>query len=221
MSVNRSISRLGIIDNDPMALAALSSYIRKRVPVSSLWTASDSNGGLELHLRQNADVLLVDMSMPDMDGPSLIRNIRQRDGKTVIIAMTSFPVSEYAQDAADAGAQAIASKRYPTHIIEVLRSAARGEAVISHDTTVPFDTAQAAHRRILAARPTGFEQLTHLERDILEYCRQGFTSSQIGRMIDMNAATVNTHLKRACCKVGARNRVHLVALWLQHNPPRR
>lgn len=243
-AINAS-ARLGIVDNDPLSLAALSSYIAKQLPaVSIAWAASDPQRGVEYCRRDAVDVLLTDMSMSGISGPTLIRQVRQRDSRVIIIAMTSFPLHEYANQAARSGAQAIVSKRCPSQIIDSLARACAGRhpatpadgaasgvqaaapqpvassaapAPHDDDASVPFLPPKEAHHRLVHMPPTGIDRLTDLEQRITELCRQGLTSAQIGARIDMTAATVNTHLARACAKVGARNRVQLVAMWIEHN----
>jgi DNA-binding NarL/FixJ family response regulator len=222
MPAQTSACALGIVDNDPLSLTILSSYIVKQIPSITLaWSTSDPRKALNLCMHTSISILLTDMSMSDIDGLTLIRRIRQRDRQLTIIAMTSFPLQDYAEDAATAGAQTIISKRYPERIIATIRDAAAGKSIIPSSANADFRTAKDAHHRIITAKPTGIDRLNKLEQRITELSRQGLTSSEIGEQINMSATTVSTHLKRACEKAGARNRVQLVAMWIEHNLPRR
>lgn len=214
--------RLGLVDNDPLVLAALSTYLTRHIPsLRIVWTAADPAAVRDLLRQSPVDVVLTDMSMPDMDGVALIRSIRERDNHVAIIAMTSFSLTEYAADAARAGAQTIVSKRFPAHIVQAVRTARSNHPFVPDGVTVAFDSPQAAHRRLLQEQPTGIALLTGTECDIIGRCREGMTSGEIGKELDMTAATVNTHIARACRKVGARNRVQLVVLWMQQQPTHR
>lgn len=73
---------------------------------------------------ERPEILLTDMSMPDMDGIALTRRIREHDGRIRILAMTSFPLDEYAEDVAQAGAQGIVPKGRPGEILAAIRTLA-------------------------------------------------------------------------------------------------
>lgn len=215
---------LGVVDNDPMSLVALTTYIKRRMPDMQLvWTAQDADQTIDLLLgsAKIPDVLLVDMSMPDIDGLMLTRKIRERNGKITIVAMTSFPVEEYEEDAAKAGAQAIVSKRSPSEILSTLIEVSARRAADSRMVEGNFVSPRLSHERILTTKPRGIMKLTALENSIVSLCKLGMTSAEIGQRLRMNPVTVNTHLKRACEKMGARNRVQLVAMWIEQSRPKR
>lgn len=233
----KALMKLGIVDNDTFSLAALSSYIAKKAPhLTIFWQVVDPVKALELCKSSDTvpDVALVDMSMPNIDGLTVTRKIRERDARTVIIAMTSFPLTDYASDAAAAGAQAIVSKAAPASITSLLELVAAGQTVpvISTSTTATtmgmqavaetrFDSPRDSYLRLASAKPIGIEKLTDLEKTITELVKEGMTSAEVAERIHMNPMTVNTHLKRACEKMGARNRVQLVGMWVEQSGPRR
>ena len=103
---------LGVVDNDRFALCALKAYLDQTLDgITLAWMTEHANTAIARCVTgERPDVLLVDMSMGDIDGVSVIRTIRERDRHTSLVAMTSFPLDEYAADAATAGAQAIVSK---------------------------------------------------------------------------------------------------------------
>ncbi|MBT1173399.1 response regulator transcription factor [Bifidobacterium sp. MA2] len=228
---------LAIVDNDVLALSALADYLRTVLPnVDVLWSVESAAAALR-RLRSGRsdaipDVMLIDMSMPGMDGPALIRTIRERDGRMTLLAMTSFPLDMYARAAAEAGAQGIVAKRDPRGIAAAIRRirAARGigprasagadtgrSPTTSSTVSVTFGSPKAAFERLAASGPQGLERLTDIENTIIGMCRRGMTSTEIGAELGMAAPTVDTHLKRACAKAGARNRVQLVAMWVEAN----
>lgn len=88
-------------------------------------SSQSSSGGKRSSSTVGVDrpqILLTDMSMPDMDGITLTRRIRSRDGRLTILAMTSFPLDEYAEDVAQAGAQGIVPKGRPGEILAAIRA---------------------------------------------------------------------------------------------------
>lgn len=207
---------LAIVDNDSWVLSAMTTFFSKHLDgMPIIWTASGGQAALE-HMRTGPrpDVLLVDMSMDDMPGIEVIRRIRRYDAATAIVAMTAFPPERYAAAAAQAGAQALVGKRYPQHVADTVELAAAG--VTGEDVDgVTFLPVGDAYRIVSAERRIGIDALSPAELQIVELCSQGLTSVEIARHLGKAQATVNTHLQRALEKSGARNRTHLVAMWMQ------
>lgn len=218
-----SVVRVGLVDNDRFALAALVGFVKARCAgVEIIWAVDGGDRAVELcrSLRTRPDVALVDMSMGDVGGVDVIRRIRGRDDSIVLIGMTSFPVGEYREAARDAGAQAVVSKGDAAQVRGALRACAEGRLPGEADG-VPapqvFDTPAEAFVRVVRSNPAGFDLLNDTEGQIIDLCRRGLSSSQIAERLGVSAATVDTHLSRAARKVGARNRVQLVAMWMEHN----
>ena len=91
---------LGVVDNDRFALCALKAYLDQTLDgITLAWMTEHANTAIARCVTgERPDVLLVDMSMGDIDGVSVIRTIRERDRHTSLVAMTSFPLDEYAAD---------------------------------------------------------------------------------------------------------------------------
>ena len=113
------------VDNDVMVLAMLLRYCEHYLQDISIAWCTDSGLNAISRCRSGAcpDVIVVDMSMGSLDGssidgPTTIHRIREYGEKPSIVAMTSFPLKEYAEKAASAGAQALVSKAEPWRWIQ-------------------------------------------------------------------------------------------------------
>lgn len=207
---------IGVVDNDRFALSAMNAYLRQVIPedMSVAWLTDSPQAALmKCSSREHPDILLVDMSMNDIDGPSLIHMLRERDARLWMIAVTSFPIDEYAQDAADAGAQGIVSKSDFRTLRQSILDARLAKPGMSGELHFPIP--QAAFERLAKNPKTGLELLTGREIEIIELCRRGNTSADIAQQIGLTTATVNTYLQRACEKLGAKNRIQLVSMWVE------
>lgn len=193
---------LGVVDNDGFALCALKAYLDQTLDgITLAWMTEHANTAIARCMTgERPDVLLVDMSMGDIDGVSVIRTIRERDRRTSLVAMTSFPLDEYAADAATAGAQAIVSKNDLQGLQDTIRLAATGGT--GSFEGLRFPTAAQAFARILREPKTGIARLSGREIEIIELCRQGDTSTLIAERTGLTVASVNTYLQRACEKLG-------------------
>ncbi|WP_300766134.1 response regulator transcription factor [uncultured Bifidobacterium sp.] len=213
---------LAIVDNDRFTLQAMSGFLSKALPKSFAlrWTCDNPRRAIARCVEDPPDVLLVDMSLGDMDGVQVIREIRERDAHIGLIAVTSFPLWEYAADAADAGAQGIVGKNDLPAMIALIRRVASGLAGADYGDA-QFDVPQAAFTKICQGDARNCGGLSPRESDIVKLCSLGDTTTDVAKALGISEASVNTHLRRACTKLGARNRVHLVALWMRLNRPRR
>ena len=219
--MERDETNLAIVDNDRFALQAMSGFLSRTLPASFSirWLVDDARRAIARCVEDPPDVLLVDMSLGRMDGVQVIRAIRERDAHIGLIAVTSFPLWEYAVDAAQAGAQGIVGKNDLSTMVRQIQHVALGHA--DRDCVgIRFDTAEDAFARICRRGMRTGTSLSMRELDVVELCSHGNTTADIAKTLGIAEATVNTHLQRACEKLGARNRVHLVTLWMQFNRPK-
>lgn len=212
---------LGIVDNDMFALWAMKEYLVRTLDGITLeWMTMHADTAIaRCTVGRSPDVLLIDMPMCDIDGISVIRTIRERNRHTSLVAMTSFPLGEYASAAAVAGAQAIVGKNDLQGLRNIISFATMGGA--GSFKGISFPTVDEAFLRILQEPKTGIALLTDREIEIIELCRQGDTSVLIAERTGLTVASVNTYIQRACGKLGARNRTHLVSMWLELGRPSR
>ena len=212
---------VAIVDNDSWTISALRMFLNTKLPSAEIiWSALLGQEALEkIGEEPRPHVLLVDMSLSDMRGADVIRRIRRYDQTVILLAITAFPLEQYAMQASVAGAQALISKRYPKQIADSIDAADASWSGPDVDG-VPFQTAKQAFYRVSAEKLSGIESLTTTEQRVVELCAQGFTSVEIAHAMGNAVATVNTHLRRALDKTGARNRTQLVAMWVRHQSMR-
>lgn len=221
---------LGLIDNDPLSLVALKNLISQALPQIKLaWAVSEPLRAQQLALSASSarhpTILLTDMSMPGLDGIDLTKKIRLHDPSMWIIAMTSFPLEQYRDSVAHAGAQALVSKGQPATLLALLSQIATALSVSStstHEITagVTLDPGflpprQAFERLARNSRARGIETFTEVENRIAWLCSEGYSTPEIQKELGVSNGTITTHIKRMCEKVGAKNRVQMVALWVK------
>lgn len=205
---------LAIVDNDNWTTDGLVMFMNSQMPeLDIIWTSRTGEEALRHIDADDPDVMLVDMSLGEMSGTDLITRIRQHNRTIGIVAMTAFPLERYADPAAKAGAQALVSKRFPKHMLEVIKTVGHGGVgePVGAIHFLPVTQAFA-----MVSKPLrGAKSLSATEREIVDLCSQGLTSGEIAQQMRKAIPTVNTHLQRAMEKTGARNRTQLVAMYLQ------
>jgi len=159
------------------------------------------------------DVCLLDIRMPGLDGLEVTRQLAGPDvtDPLKVVVVTTFDLDEYVHTALRNGASGFLLKDAgPALLIEAVRAADRGDALVSPQITVRllkhFNGGAVKPR---AASPS--EPLTPREMDVLKAVARGLTNTEIGAELFMSLSTVKTHLASVQSKIGARNRVESAA----------
>ena len=213
--------RIGIVDNDELTLAALSTYLEHRFGSGSVvWRCVLGGKAVRLCRDEKTcpDVLLLDMSLSDMDGVAVCRAIR-RESSMPILAITSFPLHRFAKRVADAGGQGIVAKRNLRNIGMALEQVAAGLAYMPDDLAeclpnLRFETADEAYAGSLHAAERKPVSLSEREEAIMRGYADGLTTQQVGERLGLSENTVKTYTRRALMKLDARTRSQAIARWL-------
>ncbi|MEV6909709.1 response regulator transcription factor [Amycolatopsis sp. NPDC051071] len=159
------------------------------------------------------DVCLLDIRMPGIDGLEVTKQLAGPDvaDPLKVVVVTTFDLDEYVHTALRNGASGFLLKDAgPALLIEAVRAAARGDALVSPQITVRllkhFDGGTVKRD----AHPPS-EPLTARELDVVKAAAKGLTNTEIGTELFLSLSTVKTHLASVQGKVGARNRVEIAA----------
>jgi DNA-binding NarL/FixJ family response regulator len=177
--------------------------------------ASDGREAVELARRLRPDVCLVDIRMPRLDGLEVTRMLAGRDVEEPIpvVVVTTFDHDEYVNTAIRNGASGFLLKDAgPALLVEAVRAAAAGDALVSPSITVRF--LQHFSERS-PAEPSPLEPtvpLTEREEDVVRSLARGLTNAEIGEQLYISLSTVKSHVANIQGKLGVRNRVE-IAGW--------
>jgi len=159
------------------------------------------------------DVCLLDIRMPGLDGLEVTRQLAGPDvtDPLKVVVVTTFDLDEYVHTALRNGASGFLLKDAgPALLIEAVRAADRGDALVSPQITVRLlKHFNGGAVKPQAAAPS--EPLTPREMDVLKAVARGLTNTEIGAELFMSLSTVKTHLASVQSKIGARNRVESAA----------
>ncbi|REK69086.1 DNA-binding response regulator [Aeromicrobium endophyticum] len=162
----------------------------------------------------SADLVLMDVRMPRMDGVEATRVLAARGDRPRVVVLTTFDLDEYVYSALHAGASAFLLKDAPPEVLlAAMRDVHAGDAVVA-----PSATRRMLERFLsepVAPRPDDDPRLADLtarEREVLELIARGRSNSEISADLFLAEATVKTHVGRILAKTGSRDRVHLVVL---------
>jgi DNA-binding NarL/FixJ family response regulator len=178
--------------------------------------AANGREAVERARSERADVVLMDIRMPEVDGLEATRQITADEslaGVKVLI-LTTFEVDEYVFEAIRAGASGFLGKSVePDELINAIQVVARGDALLSPKAV------RGLMNRFLAqpeleqlAAPALLEVLTDREREVVGLVALGLSNDEIAERLVVSPLTAKTHVNRAMVKLDARDRAQLVVI---------
>lgn len=207
--------RVFLVDDQQMVRGGFRMLVDSQPDMTVVGEAGDGAEALERLTVTRADVVLMDVRMPRMDGVEATRRLAAQEDAPRVVVLTTFDLDEYAFAALKAGAAAFLLKDAPPEdLLSAIRTVHGGDAVVAPSTT----------RRLLEqfaavlpdaqedAPDTRLDGLTEREREVLVHIGRGRTNTEIATDLVVAEATVKTHVGRLLAKTGSRDRVQLVVL---------
>lgn len=200
-----------LVDDHQLVRAGLAALLATAEDLQVVGQAADGRQALEVAAEQRPDVVLMDLSMPVLDGVQATRQLLADLPGTHVVILTSFSDRERVGEALAAGAVGYLLKDCdPRDLLAAVRSAAQGHA--------PLDPRVA--RALLPSDQGRVEDsLSTRERQVLRLVGQGLANKQIGRSLGISEATVKAHLGRVFRAIGVADRTS-AALWANEHLPR-
>ena len=203
--------RVLIVDDHAVVRSGLATFLQAFEDFELVGEAGDGGEALRLCAQAAPHIVLMDLLMPEMDGITATRAIRQRHPETQVIALTSFQDQDRVQAAIDAGALGYLLKNVSADdLARAIRSARAGRPTLAPEAT------QALMR---AARqpPAPGHDLTPREREVLALMARGLNNAEIAKRLVVNRSTAKFHVSNILTKLGAASRTEAVALALTHH----
>ncbi|MGC4880664.1 response regulator [Micromonospora sp. DT43] len=198
-------TRVLLADDQPDVRSGFRLVLDSQPDITVIGEATDGTAALALATRLRPDVVLTDIRMPGIDGLELTRLLTAAGMRVVVV--TTFDLDEYVDAALRNGACGFLLKRSgPTLLVEGVRAAVAGDALISPQVTIRLLRAVTT-----ADQPPVPNPLTPREIDIVRLVAQGLTNAQIGAELFISAGTAKTHIANIQAKLGLNNRVGIAA----------
>jgi DNA-binding NarL/FixJ family response regulator len=198
-----------LVDDHRLVRAGLEQLIDADPEMTVVGSASDGAEALRLADVTAPDIVLMDLSMPGMDGIEATRRLLAVHSQAQVVVLTSFTDRDRVIDALDAGAVGYLLKdSEPAELLRGIRAAVRGES--------PLDPRAA--RALLDARDRrrASSTLTDRERQVLALISRGLANKQIARVLGISERTVKAHVGNVFNRIGVSDRTS-AALWAREH----
>jgi DNA-binding NarL/FixJ family response regulator len=203
--------RVFLVDDQELVRAGFRMVLGAQPDIAVVGEAGDGAQAVELLRHTSADVVLMDVRMPRMDGIEATRRVPAGGPKVIIL--TTFDLDEYAFSALKAGASGFLLKDAgPAQLVEAIRAVHSGDAVVAPSTTRRLIDKFALHLPdgSEAAQDGAIATLTARELEVLHLVARGLSNAEVGERLFVSEATVKTHVGRILTKLDLRDRVQAV-----------
>lgn len=202
--------RVVLADDHTIVREGLAALLGQSPGIEVVGTASTGHEAVRAARTLNPDVLVTDISMPDLNGIEAARAIRERDERVAIVVLSMHSSSEHVARAFAAGANGYVLKdAASSEIVAAVRTVASGGRYLSReleDAATAPKTSSSSPLASLSAR----------ERQVLQLVVEGRSSAQIALQIHLSPKTVETYRSRLMKKLGVADLPALVKFAVQH-----
>ena len=200
-----------LVDDHPLVRAGLSALIGSTDDLVVVAEAAGGQEAVELAAEHAPDVVLMDLSMPGMNGIEATRRVLAERPHSHVVVLTSFHDHSQVAMALAAGAVGYLLKDSdPREVLAAIRSAALGHA--------PIDP-RVARVLLPSTAPRPGDDLSVREREVLELVAQGLPNKLIGRSLGISERTVKVHVSHLFRRIGVTDRTS-AAIWARDNMPK-
>jgi DNA-binding NarL/FixJ family response regulator len=208
--------RVLLVDDHPLFRKGIASLLRSENGFDVIGEAANGREALEKARELMPDIILMDISMPEVGGLEATRKIKEEMPYVRIVILTVDEEDQSLFEAVKSGAQGYLLKKIePQALFSTLRGVAEGEASISRIMAGKLldEFSRQAQPRAHPVVPN--QELTPREREVLEQVRQGKSNKEIASAISIAENTVKNHIKNIFAKLHLENRVQAATYALR------
>jgi DNA-binding NarL/FixJ family response regulator len=198
-----------IVDDHAVVIEGLYSLLQKDRDIEMVGYAHNAANCLQHFISHTADVILMDISLPDMNGVDLCKVIKKNYPGIMVLALSTFNQGTYVRKMIESGASGYLLKNADRkEITDAIKLVVQGKTYLS------FDAGQAlkSDTKLQDALPP----LTKREKEVLVYIAEGLTNTQIADKLFISVDTVDSHRKNLHNKLNVKNTAMLIRFAIEN-----
>jgi len=199
-------TKVFIVDDHYMVIEGIRSLLQNEKDVEWVGHASNAASCLAFLQKQQPDVILMDINLPDKSGIDLCKEVIEKYPSIFIIGLSTFNQQSFIQKMMDNGASGYVLKNATQEeLMEAVHTVMKGKTYLSEEAS------QILRKNADADIPV----LTRREKEVLELIADGLTNNEIAQKLFISVATVDTHRKNLLAKFEAKNIASLIKAAMQ------
>jgi DNA-binding NarL/FixJ family response regulator len=205
--------RVLLADDQNLVRAAFAMLVESARDMEVVGQAATGREAVELARSARADLVVMDIRMPDLDGIEATRVIAadQSLAGVRVLVLTTYDTDEHIVEALRAGASGFLVKdTRPAELLDAIRTVAAGEALLSPGPTARLIARFLSTPSAAAPATGGPEGLSERDREVLALVARGLNNTEVAGALGLSPLTAKTHVSRIMGKLGARDRAQLV-----------
>ncbi len=209
--------RVFLVDDQALVRAGFAMVVRSQEDMAVVGEAGDGREALEQLAATAADIVLMDVRMPRIEGVETTQRLLARPNPPKVVMLTTYDLDEHAFAALRAGASGFLVKDAdPEELLAAIRTVHEGDAVIAPSTTRRLLDHVASELPSPEPDVDPLAALTDREREILLRVASGKSNAEIAGELYLSEGTVKTHVWRILTKLELRDRLHAVIFAYEH-----
>lgn len=209
MKNGNDLIKVFIVDDHAVVVEGIYALLQNEENISVVGFAYSATNCIHFFSHKTADVILMDINMPDMNGIDLCKEIKETHPSVMILALSTFDQGSYIRKMMENGANGYLLKNAgKQEIVDAIKLAATGKTYLS------FSASQSL--KVDQQRMKSIPHLTKREKEVLVLIVDGLTNIQIAEKLYISADTVDSHRKKLYLKLNVNNTASLVRFAIEN-----
>ncbi len=199
-----------IVEDHSVVVEGLLVMIQNQPTIRVVGTASNATDCLTFLLNNTADVILMDINLPDMNGVELCKEVKTKYSSVMVLGLSTFNQGLYMSKIMESGASGYLLKNVSTQeLTEAITTVAGGGVYFSFEAGKTY--------KATLEKNSSTPVLTKREKEILKLITEGFTNLQMAQQLFISIDTVDTHRKNLYTKLNVKNTALLIRYAIDHS----
>lgn len=206
--------RVVIADDHNLVRQGIWALLEKTSDIQIIGEAADGREALEMVEQLKPHVLVIDISMPRLNGIQALEQLRTRNLNVHVVILSMYSDETLVQQALRSGAKGYLLKQsLVEELLVAIRAASRGETYLS-----PAIAGNLVNDYLATKTPaTRFEQLSLREREVLKLLAEGHTNTSVAELLNISVRTVEKHRTNLMTKLNVHDLAGLIRVALRHS----